>query len=125
MFHSTSILVVSFSIAISAIVFLPFIGPSIISTLIDFLTSNCTISLHLEFLKAIITSLSMMFPVLLIFFIDLVPCQNSGSLSISAITSHTLSSARCYISASMNKNHIFLVPMLNKALNNNNCSRLV
>ncbi len=75
------------------IVFLPFIGPCIISILIDFLLSSLTISLHLEFLKAITTSLSTIFPVLLIFFIDLVPCQNSGSLSISATISHTLSSS--------------------------------
>jgi hypothetical protein len=46
MYHSTSILVVLFSIVFSAIVFLPFIGPSIISTLIDFLTSNSTISAY-------------------------------------------------------------------------------
>jgi len=54
------------------------------------LTSNPTISQNIEFLKAITISLTTMLPVLLIFYIDLVPCQNSGSLSKSAITSHTL-----------------------------------
>ena len=41
MSHSTSIRVELFSIWLSVIVFLPFIGPSIISTLIDFLGSEC------------------------------------------------------------------------------------
>jgi len=49
------------------------------------LTSNPTISQNIEFLKAITISLSTMLSVLLIFFVDLVPCQNSGSLSKSAI----------------------------------------
>jgi len=92
MFHSTLILVVLFSIVVSTIVFFPFIGPSIIFTLTEVLASNSTISLHTEFLKANITSLSTILPCLLIFLIDLVPCQNSGSLSISDITFHTLSS---------------------------------
>lgn len=91
MSHSTSIRVELFSIWLSVIVFLPFIGPSIISTLIDFLGSNVTISLHTEFLKAITTSLSTVFPFLLIFRICLVPRQNSGSLSISEMTLHTIS----------------------------------
>ena len=49
------------------------------------LTSNPTISQNIEFLKAITISLSTMLSVLLIFFVDLVPSQNSGSLSKSAI----------------------------------------
>jgi hypothetical protein len=92
MFQSTLILVILFSIALIVIVFFPFIGPSIIFTLTEVLACSSTISLHTEFLKAISTSLSMVLPYLLIFLIDLVPCQNSGSLSISTITFHTLSS---------------------------------
>jgi|SRR6266581_7527781 len=77
--NSSSIIILNSSGSDS---FLAFIGPSIISTLTEFLASNSTISLHTEFLKAITTSLSTILPVFLIFFIDLVPCQNSGSVSI-------------------------------------------
>jgi hypothetical protein len=45
MSHSSPILVLIFSIVLRTLVFLPFIGHSSISTLIDFLTSNCAISL--------------------------------------------------------------------------------
>src|ERR687889_70418 len=89
--HSTSILVLLFPTSFIIMFFVPFIGPSIILILIDFFGSIVTISLHIEFLKLITTSLSMIFPIFFVFLIDLVPCQNSGSLSTSATSSQTLS----------------------------------
>src|SRR4051794_19486316 len=90
-FHSTSTLLLLFPIVLIVIFFVPFIGPPVIFMLIDFFGSIVTISLHTESLKAITTSLSIMLPFLLILLIDLVPYQNSGSLSISATIFHTLS----------------------------------
>src|SRR5919205_3528692 len=89
--HSTSILVLLSPISFNIRFFVPFIGPSIILILTDFLGSIVTICLHTEFLKLITTSLSMMFPSFFIFLIDLVPRQNCGSLSTSATISHNLS----------------------------------
>src|SRR5215831_7865552 len=105
------------------IVFLPLIGPSIISILIDFLSSSLTISLHLEFLKAITTSLSIVSPALLIFFIDFVPCQNSGSLSISDITFHTLSKV-AFTSLLVCIRTKSFYPNVKEQLNNNKFSKL-
>jgi hypothetical protein len=90
MSHSTSTTVLSSPYEWSVTVFRPLMGPSVIVVVIDFIGSNDTVSLHNEFLKAITTSLSTVFSDLLILFIDLVPCQYTGSLSMLDIIAQTL-----------------------------------
>jgi hypothetical protein len=57
----------------------------------EFLGFKVITCLHIEFLNAITTSLSITFPFFLIFLIDSVPCQNYCSLSTSEIIFHMLS----------------------------------
>jgi hypothetical protein len=87
----TSACVLFVPIGVRIVSFVPLIGPSIILFLTAFFASEVTISLQTEFLKAITVSLSTILPTFRMFITDLVPCQYSGSLSISETIFHTLS----------------------------------
>lgn len=104
--HCTSTRVLFVSIGVSTIFFVPVMAPSVIFFSTEFLGFKVITSLHIEFLNAITASLSIRFPFFLIFLIDLVPCQNSGSLSTSEIIFHMLScdASICFV---MRKSTIF------------------
>ncbi len=91
MSQTTSIRVLSPE-ELSVTTLVPFSGPSVIAISTDLLGLSTTVWRHFESLNAIVTSRSIVFPFLLMFFTVLVPCQYCGSLSTSATIAHTLSS---------------------------------
>lgn len=85
------------SILARFIVFVPIIGPSLITIVICLRGISVTYSRHFECLKAIMVSRSVVFPSLLMFFTAFMPCQLSGSSSILEIILHINSSEELII----------------------------